>query len=190
MGIKRQNMLYANWKTYESMYMPCQYNDYKKILQRIIRVVEKDYYAKLFRENRGNIVKSWKLIRNIINNTQYSRNSGELPIDNCKTTDKTVSTDKFNACYVNIGPSPASKIPPGKCDPIRYIRNGVHSTNFLRPVNEEEVISILKNMKNSSAGWNSISPCDVKQTYNYFLAPLVHVCNMSLLQEFSQTNWK
>ena len=48
-------------------------------------------------------------------------------------------------------------------------------------MNEEEVTSILKNMKNSSAGWDSISPCIVKQTYNYFLVPLVHVCNMSLL---------
>ena len=32
----------------------------------------------------------------------------------------------------------------------------------------EEVTSILKNMKNTSTGWDSISPCIVKQTYNYF----------------------
>ena len=82
---------------------------------------------------------------------------------------------------MNIGPSLASKVPPGKCDPISFIRNGVHSTIFLLPVNEEEVTSILKNMKNCSAGWYFISPCIVKQTYNYFLVPLVHVCNMSLL---------
>ena len=134
----------------------------------------------MFRENRDNIVKSWKLIRNIINNKKCKRNNDQFHIDNCKITDKTIIAEKLNEFYVNIGTSLASKIPPGKCDPISCIRNGVHSTFFLHPVNEE-VTSILKNMKNSSTGWDSISPCIVKQTYNYFLVPLVHVCNMSLL---------
>ena len=157
------------WKTYGSVYLSYQYHDYKKILKRIIRVAEKDYYEKMFRENRDNIVKSWKLIRNIINNKKCNRNNDEFHIDNCKITDKTINAEKINAFYVNIGLSIASKIPPGKSDPITYIRNCVHYTILFRPVNEEEVTSILKNMKNSSAGWDSISPCIVKQTCNYFL---------------------
>ena len=36
-------------------------------------------------------------------------------------------------------------------------------------------------MKNSSPGWDCISPKIVKQTYRYFLVPLVHVSNMSIL---------
>ena len=103
------------------MYSSYQYHDYKNILQRIIRVAEKDDYEKMFRENRDNIVTSWKLIHNIINNKKYNRNNDEFHIDSCKITckitDKTIIAEKFNAFYVNIGPSLASKIPPGKCDP-------------------------------------------------------------------------
>ena len=183
-GIKRKKILYAKWKTCGSMNLSYQYHDYKKISQRIIRVAEKYYYATIFKENRGSIVKSWKLIQNIMNNKKCNRINDEFHIDNCKTTHKTIIVENFNVFYVNIGPSLASKIPPDKCDSISYIRNGVHSANFLRPVNEEEVISILKNMKNSSAG-----PTLVKQTCNYFLVPLVHVCDMSLLHGIFQTNW-
>ena len=36
-------------------------------------------------------------------------------------------------------------------------------------------------MKNSSAGWDCISPHIVKKTYEYFIVPLVHICNMFFL---------
>ena len=107
-----------------------------KILQRIIRVDEKGHYEKMFGENRDNIAKSWKLIRNIINNKKCNRNNGEFHINNSKIADKTIIPEKINAFYVNIEPSFTSKIPTGKCDPISYIRNGVHSTILLRPVKE------------------------------------------------------
>ena len=72
-------------------------------------------------------------------------------------------------------------IPPGKCEPINYIKNGISNSIFIRPVNENEVVAILKEMKNSSPGWDCISPKIVKQTYRCFLEPLVHITNMSLL---------
>ena len=42
-------------------------------------------------------------------------------------------------------------------------------------------MAILKDMKNSSPGWDCISPKIVMQTYRYFLEPLIHVTNMSIL---------
>ena len=70
----------------------------------------------------------------------------------------------FNDFYVNIGPTLASQIPTGTCDPITYIKNGTRNSIFLHPVNEEEVSNILKDMKNSSAWWDCISPNIVKKT--------------------------
>ena len=43
------------------------------------------------------------------------------------------------------------------------------------------MVAILKDMKNSSPGWDCISPKIVTQTYRYFLEPHVHVINMSIL---------
>ena len=60
-------------------------------------------------------------------------------------------------------------------------KNGTTNSIYLRPVNEEEVSNILKDMINSSAGWDCISPSIIKKTYEYFVVPLVHICNVSFL---------
>ena len=102
-------------------------------------------------------------------------------IDNCEVSDKHLIANKFNDFFVNIGSSLAEKIPPGQCDPITYVKNGNINTIFLRPVNNDEVMSILKDMRTSSPGWDDLSPKIVKQTYMYFFQPLCHICNVSLL---------
>ena len=51
---------------------------------------------------------------------------------------------------------------------------------FVQPVVVEEVQNIIKALKISSAGWDSISASVVKSTYNSFLTPLTHVMNLSI----------
>ena len=101
----------------------------------------------MFEENRNNIVKSWKIVRSIINKKQTTSNSGSFCINNRNEQDKDIIANGFNEFYVNIGPALAGKIPTGKSDPITYIKNGITNKIFLRPVNEAEVKDILKSLK-------------------------------------------
>ena len=180
-AIKRKNELWVKCKTYSSMHFALQYNEYKKYLQRVCRKAEKDYYDNLFNENKNDIVKSWKIIRNIINSKKNSHINETFHIENKDVNDKEIIAKKFNEFYVNIGPTLARNIPSGRCEPISYIKNGIVNSIFLRSVNENEVVTILKDMKSSSPGWDDISPRIVKQTYKCFLEPLVHISNISIL---------
>ena len=180
-AIRKKNDLWVKSKKYTSNHLKFQYNSYKKYLQRICRKAEKDYYDNLFQDNKNDIVKSWKIIRSIINNKKNSNRNEIFHIENVDVTDKQTIANKFNEFYVNIGPTLARNIPPGKCEPISYIKNGISNSIFIRPVNENEVVAILKEMKNSSPGWDCISPKIVNQTYRCFLEPLVHITNMSIL---------
>ena len=102
-------------------------------------------------------------------------------------TDQHKIAEKFNEFYVNIGPTLASKIPTGRCDPITYFKNG--TTNFINCVllmRREEVSNILKDMKSSSIGRDFISPSIIKKAYEYFVVPLVNICNVSFLYGVSQ----
>ena len=45
--------------------------DFKKIQQRTIKIVEKDYYDEMSMRNKDDIVKNWKLICNIMNNKRH-----------------------------------------------------------------------------------------------------------------------
>ena len=181
LAIQKKNELWMKYTKYRSTYLGIQYNEYKRITQRIMRTTEKEYYEKLFTESRNNIVKSWKIIRDVINKRKNTTKTVSFRINEHDITDQQTIAEKFNEFYVNIGPTLASKIPTGRCDPISYIKNGTRNSIFLHPVNEEEVSNILKDMKNSSAGWDCISPHIVKKTYEYFIVPLVHICNMSFL---------
>ena len=114
-----------------------------KNLQRISIKAERDYYDTFFQENKNDIVKSWKIIRNIINNKKNSHRNEIFRIDNEDVTDKQTIANKFNAFYVNIGPTLARNIPSGNCEPINYIKKGIANSIFIRPVNENEVVAIF-----------------------------------------------
>ena len=143
---------------------------------------KKKHYDYLFQEYRNNLARSWKTIKQIINKKKNSSVCNKFIIKNREVNNPHDISDGFNSFYVNLGPSLASKLPNTDIDPITYINNGVSKTIFLQPVTENEVIKILKNMKNSSSpGWDAITSKIVKVSYNYFLSPLVHICNLSFM---------
>ena len=51
---------------------------------------------------------------------------------------------------------------------------------FLSPVQEKEVEAIIKSLKVSSAGWDNVSACVVKKTYELVITPLSYVMNLSI----------
>ena len=53
---------------------------------------------------------------------------------------------------------------------------------LLKPVDTTEVSKILKEMKESSPGWDEIQAKIVKKTFISFIAPLTHICNLSILK--------
>ena len=54
------------------------------------------------------------------------------------------------------------------------------SSLFLNPVTSEEISSIIRSFKNSSAGWDSISANVMKVTYKKYISVLTHVFNSSI----------
>lgn len=143
-----------------------------------MRAAERKYYDDLFQENKCNLVKSWKVIKEVIDKRKKSKTPNYFIVDNKEIVDKVDIATRFNEFYVNLGPSLAKKIPPTDIDTLSYIKNEVTKSIFLEP----EVIKILKDIKKSSAGWDGISPKIIKMTYRNFLVPLLYICNLSILQ--------
>ena len=180
-SIKRKNELSYKVKRNNDAKLEYNYKIYKRVLQKTLRAAEKDYYDKLFNEYKSDLIKSWRTIKQVINKNKTYRTSSTFSINNKETDDKLEIAEGFNKFYVNLGPSLAEKIPRVDKDPVSYIKNNTHKSIFLQPVSDLEVVKILKSLKQSSEGWDDISPRIVKNTYTYFLTPLVHICNLSLL---------
>ena len=103
-------------------YLGVQYDDCKRIIQRIIRTGEVEYYEKLSRESRSNIIKSGKIVRAVINKRINSTKTVTVYTWHYRSTKD--CPEKLNEFYLIIGPTLASQIPPCRCDPMTYIKNG------------------------------------------------------------------
>jgi hypothetical protein len=101
-------------------------------------------------------------------------------INNKTVSNKTNIANAFNKYFINIGPSLSNKIPATTDKPDKYMKSHIIESIFIKPVVENEVESLIKNLKTAAAGWDSISSDIVKNAYKSFIKPLTHVLNLSI----------
>ena len=129
--------------------------------------------------------KPWSVIKEVIDKKKTKVTPYKFVINNKIVTDTNVISDSFNNFYVNIGPDLAKQIPKCDKDPLSYIPNNVRGSIFLKDVTYSEVSKIIMLLKNSSPGWDVIHTKVVKNTYNVFSEPLLHILNLSITQGVS-----
>ena len=74
----------------------------------------------------------------------------------------------------------ARDIPVVNKSPCSLMKNRIVDEMYVNDVVEDEVKCIVKNLKESSPGWDDISAKVIKITVDSFTSPLVHVLNLSL----------
>lgn len=181
-SIKYKNKLFIKYRKNPSKNNEIAYKQYKSKLHHILVVAEKEHYKSLFQMHQGNLTKSWRLIKDIINRNKQKNMSSKFKIDGHFTEDEKKIAQGFNNYFVNVGSSLDKKIPHTGISPTSYMPERNLNSLYIEPVCEKEIVEIIKDMKNSSPGWDSISADIIKKTYPLFLTPLTHICNISLQQ--------
>ena len=64
--IKVKNKLYMLYKNQNSVYNEIKYKSYKNKLQNVIRNANKSYYGSKIEENKTNLSKSWKILKELV----------------------------------------------------------------------------------------------------------------------------
>ena len=80
---------------------------------------------------------------------------------------------------VNVGATLAKNIPSTTKNPAKYIITNNTKDFLLDPVSENEVLRIIVNFKDSSAGWDEPKPLVMKNIKESIKTPLTHICNKS-----------
>ena len=179
-SIKNKNKLYLISKKHPTSENILIYKQFRNKLNSLIRSCERKHYEDLFKDRQTNLKKKWSLIKEIINKKNNHSHPPSLKINNKEITDKLSIANTFNKYFVNIGPQLASSIKPNQNSPLHYLNDANPGSIFLIPVTDHEVEKIIKNMKISSPGWDSISGKVIKATYQSFIMPLTHVLNASI----------
>ena len=159
------------------------YKIYRNKVNKLMTIAERDHYENELKDNSNNMKNSWRIIKEVICKNRPKYTCSRFYVNSGKeiTTDKKVIADKFNSFFVNVGPDLAKNIPSLSQSPTSYMERNIYSMAII-PATEEEVIRIIKSLKMSSPGWDSISASIIKLTYRLFIDPLTHVLNLSLTQ--------
>ena len=177
--IKIKNRLYRRYKKTHNPEHEVLYKRFKNKLNGNLIRAEKEHYEKLFNANQNNLKKSWKILKEVLNKKKTSSSCSKFYINSQLSNDKNKIVDGFNNFFINIGPTLASNIPSDNRDPTIYMKNQVFNCMVLEPVLEEELQNVVMSMKDSSAGWDSISMHIVKNAFNTIKKPLGHIINIS-----------
>ena len=163
---------------------------YRNKLNDILRAAERKHFKDQILEHKANLKKSWQIIKMVINKRKYKRPCAEFKYNGKTIKDGVEISNRFNKFFVNVGSTLASAIPASTRGPIVNIRANTMSQLHLSTVTENEVLSIIGNFKNSSAGWDELKPNIMKNIRFCVKMPLTHICNLSFQKGVFPTELK
>ena len=159
-----------------------KYNNYRNLLNKIIRAAKNSYWHKSFSESKNDMKQTWQNINNILQKTRNKRNFPNM----FKDGDQSYSIPKdisnaFNNYYVNLGPNLANKIPQTSQAECSMPTINHPGSFFFTPTIPQEIIDIIKKLKpKTSCGCDEINSKLIKNSSLVIAQPLSHVINLSL----------
>lgn len=181
-SIHRKNKLYKLSVKRPTELNVLRYKIYRKALIKVLRKAEKDYYHTKLTELKNNLRKTWDVLKKLCGIKFKQKCQNEFKINNDITSTPIEIANGFNECFINLGQDLAEKIPHVNKKATDYLRHRIPHSFFCEPATESEVLSMFKQMKCTSAGWDTMAPRVIKSVSDVISAPLTHVLNLSLTQ--------
>ena len=180
--IRHKNKLFKKYKISRTAKREKEYFDQKSKLKKILVTAEKLHYQEKFEGYKGNLRKTWSVIKHLINRGKKCQIQSKFIHNGRPVTDSLEITNVFNEFFVNVGPTLASKIPSSDISPTVFLKDKVLNTIQLKPVTEEELRKIVLALKDSACGYDKLDPKCVKLSCPYIINPLLYICNLSFSQ--------
>ena len=166
-----------------------KYRTYRNMLTRIIRNTKILYYSEKFSNNRNNPRKFWQTI-NEATDSQPNKISTVTEIvnrNNVTIVNKKSVANEFNAHFTNIGSDIVAKINKKPFNSHHYknhnTKNECATSMFIFPVDENEIINIVKDFKNNVApGIDGITINTLKSIIEPISKPLTYIFNLCISQ--------
>ena len=156
---------------------------YKNKLTETIRNAEKLYYKKIISNHKNSTTQLWKTFGKILNQNKVKHKSiNSLLINDNKVTEPQVIADSFNNFFCNIGERLANKFSnQNNYDYKKFLKDPASQSIFLFNTNMTEIISTVRNLKNSnSTGHDEFSLKFIKLSLPILAPALVKIFNLSL----------
>ena len=168
------------------------YQNYRKLYNKLIRLSKKLYYESKLLENQSNPKKTWQFLNEIIGRKSAKGDHIEtINLDGAQVNDSVEIANSFNNFFSNIGKSIAENLPATDSNPETYL-NEFSGSDFtftdLIPSLVEEKIKSLESK--STKDIYNISTCLIKSVASEISKPLSHIFNLSLKSGIFPNSYK
>ena len=178
--IKIGDKLYLLSKRIPTQENKDNYKKYKNMNLSNQRKAEINYYKEQFDLHKTELIRSWNIIKNIINKEDNRRSAKYIVflINNQYISDGKIIANTFNNYFVNVGSSLAKNIQT-ETDPLHYIESNENSI-YIPDIYMDEVRTIMTTITNSASGNGELPALILKQCTDSYLEPLTHLINLSI----------
>jgi hypothetical protein len=156
-----------------------RYKNYRNKLNHLLRISERRHVAQYLDKYKGNAQKTWSLINEILNKKTCNKLPDEIKCNGGMLTDNKDIANSFNEYFTNVGTKLANKINTN-VNPMTFMKDRVYQSMYVKSVGEKELVEIIDNLKNGSAGWDGIKASVIKSVKNEILPILLYLVNLSL----------
>jgi len=159
-----------------------KYKIYLNIFNKLKRKAKQNYYKTALELNKSNMKQTWKILNQAIGKqNNKSKFPQSFKINDETITDQSIIANEFNTFFTNIGHNVSHNVPHSSKSFDEYLPGHHDHSIFLDPVDSEDVISIVKNIKpKTSSGQDEISPKLLICTISETVIPITHIINRSM----------
>lgn len=178
---RRKKELYKLCQITNSLDLKLHYKRYTSILKKVIHAAKLKFNGEFIMkaQNRGKAI--WEVVKKeTCKNTKVSNQDFSI-IHNGQTIQNSFEiAEIFNKFFANVADNPNNQV-TGSQETTLHGTGNVN-TIFLSPVTADEILDIIKKLKNNlSCGPDDIPDGIVKKCAVLLVAPLVNICNSSLI---------
>ena len=177
--IKQKNKIHKKYLK-KPLTFCTQYKSIRNKLNLLIKQSKCKYYQDKLNNNYGNTKKTREVINEILNRSSTQKINNSFNINNNLIDDPLTVVQEFNNYYVNVGVNLAESIIDSTTSYVDYMGERTDNELVFNNISIDDVLLIVRNMKDSSAGYDDIPAKIVKIVINCIVEPLCHICNCSL----------
>ena len=141
--IRQRDYLKAKAVKTGSIYLYQAFRQIRSRVYSLLKRLRKDYYVKKLDETKGDMKKTWKILKNAMNQDIKANSIEKVVIRNTEITDNNEIVEAFNEHFASIGEKLAAQIENISIDPVDAINKDDTKFKF-KSIEVCQIIKIIK----------------------------------------------
>jgi hypothetical protein len=177
---KKKEQLYLKFIKNPSEFNRNKFVTYRNKFKTVRIKAEKYFYATEFDKYKGDLKKTWSLIRSITNMGPRDTTIESLNVNGAKIEDAEIIANKLNNYFVNIAQDLDDKIPDSLDSFMKYMKPSPLRSFGLISTSSSEVLNLSQSIRTThSKGMDDIDPCIAGPNIDCIAQPLAELINCS-----------